>query len=127
MIVADSDVLIDFLTGREPAAERVAALLGAGSLATTAVGRFELQCGVRDEREERRVRDLLAALPVLPLDGAAADSAATVRRDLRSRGEDIGMADSLIAGIALAAGAELLTRNRRHFARVPSLRLAALD
>lgn len=127
MIVADTDVLIDFLTDRGPAADRVAALLGAGSLATTAVGRFELQCGVRDEREERRVRDLLAALPVLPLDGAAADSAATVRRELRSRGEDIGMADSLIAGIALAAGAELLTRNRRRLTRVPSLRLAALD
>ncbi|HEX2162470.1 MAG TPA: PIN domain-containing protein [Thermoanaerobaculia bacterium] len=127
MIVADTDVLIDFLTDREPAAERVAALLGAGSLATTAVARFELQSGVRDEREERRVRDLLAALPVLPLDGAAADAAATVRRELRSRGEDVGMADSLIAGIALAAGAELFTRNRRHFSRVPSLRLAALD
>lgn len=53
--------------------------------------------------------------------------AATVRRELRSRGEDGGMADSLIAGIALAAGAELLTRKRRHFGRVPSLRLAAAD
>lgn len=126
MIVADSDVLIDFLTDRGPGAGRVAALLAVGSLATTAVARFELLCGVRDERE-RRVRDLLAALPVLPLDGAAADAAARVRRGLRSRGEDVGMADSLIAGIALAAGAELLTRNQRHFSRVPSLRLAELD
>lgn len=127
MIVADSDVLIDFLTDRGPGAGRVAALLAVGSLATTAVARFELLCGVRDEREERRVRDLLAALPVLPLDGAAADAAARVRRELRSRGEDVGMADSLIAGIALAAGAELLTRNQRHFSRVPSLRLVELD
>jgi predicted nucleic acid-binding protein len=34
------------------------------------------------------------------------------------------MADSLIAGIALAQGATLLTRNRRHFARVEGLKLA---
>lgn len=127
MIVADSDVLIDYLTDRGPGAGRVAVLLAVGSLATTAVARFELLCGVRDEREERRVRDLLAALPVLALDGAAADAAARVRRELRSRGEDVGMADSLIAGIVLAAGAELLTRNQRHFIRVPSLRLAELD
>lgn len=35
------------------------------------------------------------------------------------------MADSLIAGIVLTAGAMLLTRNRRHFERVAGLRLAA--
>lgn len=38
----------------------------------------------------------------------------------------IGRADSVIAGIALARGAELLTRNRRQFERVRGLRLAAL-
>jgi predicted nucleic acid-binding protein len=37
------------------------------------------------------------------------------------------MADSLIAGIALSRSAILLTRNRRHFERVPDLALAALD
>jgi predicted nucleic acid-binding protein len=36
------------------------------------------------------------------------------------------MADSLIAGIVLLHGAKLLTRNRRHFERVPSLSLADL-
>jgi tRNA(fMet)-specific endonuclease VapC len=127
VIVADTDVLIDYLTDRGPAAERVARLLSAGSLGTTAVTRFELRAGVRSERDERRIEDLLAALPVLPLDGSAADASGAVRRELRGRGEDIGMADSLIAGIVLAADAELLTRNRRHFARVPTLRLADLD
>ena len=36
----------------------------------------------------------------------------------------IGMADSLIAGIALTADLALLTRNRRHFERVEGLMLA---
>jgi predicted nucleic acid-binding protein len=34
------------------------------------------------------------------------------------------MGDSLIAGIVLARGGSLLTRNKRHFERVLELRLA---
>jgi predicted nucleic acid-binding protein len=34
------------------------------------------------------------------------------------------MADSLIAGIVTSNGGALLTRNRRHFERVPGMRLA---
>jgi predicted nucleic acid-binding protein len=43
-----------------------------------------------------------------------------------SRGIDIGMADSLIAGICLVRGATLLTRNRRHYDRIPGLMLAEM-
>jgi len=124
MIVADTDVLIDFLAGVDPAAERVAAELERGSLRTTAITRFELLSGARSARQEAAIRQLLAAIPSLPLDEAAADRAADVRRSLERSGHSIGMADSLIAGITLLYGAVLLTRNRRHFERVAALRLA---
>ena len=123
MIVADTDVLIDFLAGVEPLASRVGDEIEAG-LATTAVTRFELRAGVRSSRQERAVAGLLEALVVLPLDALAADRAAAVRLKLEKAGIGIGMADSLIAGIALAQGATLLTRNRRHFERVEGLKLA---
>jgi predicted nucleic acid-binding protein len=38
----------------------------------------------------------------------------------------IGMADSLIAGIVVAHHGVLLTRNRRHFERVPGLSLGRM-
>jgi tRNA(fMet)-specific endonuclease VapC len=57
----------------------------------------------------------------LPLDDDAADRGALVRKDLDKAGRPIGMGDSLIAGIALARGLVLLTRNVRHFARVKGL------
>ena len=38
-------------------------------------------------------------------------------------GQTIGMADSMIAGIALTHGVRLFTRNRKHFERVPPLKL----
>ncbi len=69
------------------------------------------------------IRHLLAAIPILPLDREAAELAAKVRRELERQGQSIGMGDSLIAGIALAAGLPLLTRNRKHFDRIPRLSL----
>jgi predicted nucleic acid-binding protein len=124
MIVADTDVLIDFLAGAEPAATRIAESMAAGRLCTTAITRAELQRGARTARQRTAVSDLLAALTTLPLDAEAADRAAEVARALDASGEAIGMADALIAGITLVHGATLLTRNRRHFTRVAGLDLA---
>ena len=126
MIVADTDVLIDFLQGREPAAARVARELERGRLVTTVVTRFELLAGARSERQRASLQRLLEAVRCLALDPSGADRAAGVRRHLESKGEPIGMADSLIAGIVLEHGATLLTRNRRHFDRVPDLPLGKL-
>jgi len=126
MIVADTDVLIDFLADRAPAAERVAVELETRSFGTTVVTRFELLAGARDRTAEGLVRRLLDSLPVIRLDRESADRAAEVRLLMERRGEGMGMADSLIAGMVLTHDALLLTRNRRQFERVDGLRLASL-
>jgi tRNA(fMet)-specific endonuclease VapC len=126
MMVADTDVLIDFLEGRSPAADRVALELDRGQLRTTVISRFELVAGARTGPQRRLVGELLAALPSLPLDEPAAERAAEVRRGLEREGVGIGMGDSLIAGIVLRHDGILLTRNRRPFERVPGLTLGRL-
>ena len=126
MMVADTDVLIDYLGGHNPAADRIALELAHGQLTTTAVSRFEMLAGVRSARQDKLIRDLLAALATLPLDERAADAAARVRRTLEKSGAVIGMGDSLIAGIVLANHGALLTRNRRHFERIEGLTLSVL-
>lgn len=127
MIVADSDVLIDFLAGRDPSAARVEIELESHSFATTAVSRFELLAGARDRTAEGIVRRLLDSMATLPLERESADRAAAVRRSLEHRGSPFGVADSLIAGIVLTHDAMLLTRNRKHFERVEGLKLATLS
>ena len=124
ILIADTDVLIDFLAGQNPTAAQIAAELEMGTLCTTAVTRFELLSGARTAAQERRIRRLLDALPTVPLDTRAADQAARIRLDLERKGTTIGMGNSLIAGIVLYHQATLFTRNRRHFERVPGLRLA---
>lgn len=126
MIVADTDVLIDFLRGRSPGAERVALELTTKSFGTTVITAFELQSGSRSARQQHAVGELLAVLPILPLTEAEAVVAAKIRLDLEARGEGIGMADYLIAAICLSKRAILLTRNRKHFERIPNLSLATL-
>ena len=123
LIVADSDVLIDYLNDVNPGADRIESELRRRNLATTAVSRFEIVSGVRGERQRRRVESLLEFTLTLPLDGAAADWAARIRRSLESVGRKIGMADCLIVGIVLRHDGTLLTRNRREFDRVTGLRV----
>ncbi len=127
MILADTDVLIDYLEGRGPGAEAVSQALRLDQLQTTTINYFELLAGARRRRQQESVLALLESIPVLPLDVDAARRAAEVRQLLERSGIGIGMGDSLIAGIALARGATLLTRNRRHFERVPGLPLAELQ
>ncbi len=127
MIVADSDVLIDALRGRQPGADRIALELRAGALATTAITVFELLSGARAKRVKDPVERLLAALIVLPFDEAAARAAAEAREALEATGSPIGMADYQIAGVCLSRSAVLLTRNRAHFERVPGLSLGRLE
>lgn len=127
MIVADSDVLIDALRGREPGSGRIALELRTGALSTTVVTVFELLSGARNPKERDAVNRLLGALRILPLDTSAAKEAGEVRRSLEEDGHPLPMADCLIAGICRSKGAILLTRNRKHFERVPDLSLGNVE
>lgn len=63
----------------------------------------------------------LAELPTLPLDEPALDHFEQHRHT--KPGKKIGRADLLIACIALARGATLVTMNRKHFQQIPGLPL----
>ena len=118
--VADTDVLIDFLRGRD--SDVLQSELLNGTLASTVITEFELLSGSTGSAREHVV-DLLKGIEILPLDRSASRTAAGVRQALEGRGQPIGTADYLIAGICLVRGARLLTRNVRHFERVPGLQL----
>jgi tRNA(fMet)-specific endonuclease VapC len=124
MMIADSDVLIDYLRGRGEWADRIAIELGSRSFATTAIAAFELRSGVRTPRQARDVETLLDAMTILPFGPEEAAAAAEARLKVEAKGQPIGMADYLIAGTCIAAGGVLLTRNRKHFERVPGLKLS---
>jgi predicted nucleic acid-binding protein len=123
LILADTDVLIDYLTGTQPVANQVLEFRQSDNLQTTVISCFELLIGAREGRHGDKIRGLIAAIPVLPLNVDSATRAAEVRRRLSKQGHTIAMADSLIAGIALENGLPLFTRNQRHFEFIEGLEL----
>ena len=122
-VVADTDLVIDFLRGTGDGAPRVRALVKEGRLRLTAVTAFELRVGTGFLRQADRLSALLARR-TLPLDTVAAIRAGEVFAHLRAEGADIGVKDALQAGVCLRFDLPLATRNVRHFDRVGGLRLA---
>lgn len=124
MIIADSDVLIDFLRGHGEGARRVAIELETRSFGTTAITAFEIRSGARTARQKKSVDTLLEAMTILPFGPEEAHIAAQIREQVESQGQPIGMADYMIAGTCIAADGVLLTRNRKHFERIKGLNLS---
>lgn len=67
------------------------------------------------EQGLNRLMDELIQERIAPLDGVAAEQAAVLAAQRQIRGYNVDLRDTLIAGIALAHGARLATRNVRHF------------
>ncbi|HKI55768.1 MAG TPA: type II toxin-antitoxin system VapC family toxin [Trueperaceae bacterium] len=122
--VLDTDTVSYYLRGEGRVAEYLLAA-PRGRVFVTAVTIFELWRGARlarlGERRERALRDFLDSFIHLPLGTREAERAAQVTATLEAQGTPIGRFDTLIAGIALVAGAALVTRNEAHFTRVPGL------
>jgi tRNA(fMet)-specific endonuclease VapC len=125
-VVADSDLLIDFLRGQGPGVRIVRTLIAEHRLRLTAITGFELRVGT-DFLDRRDDIMRMFRSRTLPLDLPSALRAGEVAATLRRRGEPIGFADCLQAGICLRHDLPLATRNRTHFGRVDGLVLADLD
>lgn len=119
----DSDICVEVLRRRKPAASRVEGHSPA-DLAISTMTEAELEYGVRrhphpDRARARLDRFLAAPIEVVPFDRTAAPIHARVRDTLRA--QPLGPHDLIIASVALAHGLILVTHNTSEFERVPGL------
>ena len=96
----------------------------ARKLASTSVARVLLAAPVLYELRRGAVRaanakalrqaidDMVTIHEVAPFDAAAAEAAAAIANALRAKGRQISHLDTMIAGIAVARGATLVTRDK---------------
>lgn len=131
----DTDTLTHLHMGHRRVNEQIYTA-GAAQIATTIISRIEMLQGrmayllkaadsqqlLHAQQLLERTAGALMRLPIMPFDSTAAAEFDRLRQVTAFR--KIGRADLLIAGIALAHQATLVTRNLRHFERIPGLRLA---
>ena len=125
-VVADTDLVIDFLRGRGAGARLTRELIVERRLRLTSVTGFELRVGADFLARRDEILRLFRSRTVV-LDLASALRAGEVAATLQKTGSGIGFADCLQAGICLRHDLPLATRNRRHFDRVEGLRLVDVD
>ena len=124
MKILDSDVCIEILRGNERIVDRRRTV--DDDVATTWITASELAYGAGKSRDPERnttlVTEFLATLPVVGLDLPAALEFGRLKARLEWAGRRIADADLLIASIALANGASVVTGNRKHYERIDGLR-----
>jgi tRNA(fMet)-specific endonuclease VapC len=121
----DSSICVAFLNRADVAVVSKLHAIGPDDLRLCSVVKAELLYGAhrsgRVAENLARLADFFASLESLPFDDAAADHYALARATLTARGTPIGGNDLMIASIALATGAVVVTRDVSEFRRVPAL------
>ena len=131
MACLDTSVLLDLLgRGGRPRQRQAADVVrrfiaGGEALTTTRFNVAELWVGAaraRDRaREERAVATVLGGLQVLEFDAAAARVFAEITAHVQRLGRPACDMDVLIGAVALVNGEGLVTRDAKHFLRMPGL------
>lgn len=132
MILLDTDTLTLLFQGHARVQSRMRS--AEQDVATSIITRIEVLQGRFDaifkaadahqlQQAHLRLRDSekqFASIPILPIDGSAAKQFEHLLRNKKLK--KIGRGDLLIASIALAQKATLVTRNLRDFHQVPGLK-----
>jgi tRNA(fMet)-specific endonuclease VapC len=124
--LADTDLVADYLNGQQAAVTLLTGLLSSG-LAISLVTYGEIYDGIyggsNPRAAEQAFRQFLRSVRVIPLNRAIVREFARIRRLLRRQGMRIGDNDIMIAATALHHNLQVVTRNSRHFGRVPGLKI----
>lgn len=122
----DTNILSSLIRHPQGPVASTLARRGYATVCTSIVVAAELRFGARKLASRTltaKVEDLLASMPVLPLDAGADRIYAEIRLQLEQAGTPIGPNDMLIAAHALESGLTLVTDNLDEFARVAGLQV----
>jgi tRNA(fMet)-specific endonuclease VapC len=126
MVCLDTSVLVALIRRDHAAIDGLTAEAErGGTVSTTVVNLCELYSGAygskNPQKELAKVQDLVSNLGLLELDAGAAKRYGELVNDTTLRRAPIGDFDLIIASIALEQEEKLVTRDVKHFSRVPGL------
>jgi hypothetical protein len=125
VIVIDTSVAVGFLRGEETSVRALeSARVHTDSIGISAVSIFELLAPLRHRKlreQERVLKSFVHELKTLPLDSIAVDESADIMGSLLRIGKPVNALDVLIAGTAVANGAEKLLSKDTDFETIASV------
>jgi tRNA(fMet)-specific endonuclease VapC len=126
LYLLDTNAVSDLADNPTGAVASKIAEVGVANVATSIIVSGEIAFGLeqkQSERLRRQMQEVLASLPILPLEQPADEYYGAVRSILKRQGKPIGPNDLFIAAHALALEATLVTANTGEFSRVPGLKV----
>jgi len=133
MYILDTSYLIDIIRG-EPGAVELAKKLEEEKayLAISIVTVHEYLLGVflshwRNKRKLKKMLEKaeteLSMFDIIPYDIGIAKKSAEIMAKLLKSGEPLSLSDVIIAATAITYDLKLITRNIKHFSRIPELKI----
>lgn len=129
MYLLDTNILSEIIKPRPALAVMRTLLLTPRRLRfASEITRYEMRFGARLRGDggmlwSRIERDVLPVVAWLPLDAAVALAAADIGAALRRSGQPLEMTDLWLAATGVVHSLTVVTRNTRHFERVPGLNI----
>lgn len=120
----DTNIISDMIRNPDGPAARHIEQIGTKEIFTSIIVASELRYGCAKKGSSKllaKVESILATIPVLPLDIPADAEYGSMRAELETAGQPIGMNDLLIAAHARALSLTLVTDNTREFSRIRDL------
>lgn len=122
----DTNIISDLIRNPSGAAARHIEQVDFKDIYTSIIVAAELRYGCAKKGSAKlteKVENLLATIPVLPLEKPADAHYGRIRSELETAGQTIGMNDLLIAAQAYSLGLTLITDNLREFSRIQRLKV----
>ncbi len=122
VVLLDTCVLLDFMAGQGQG-DVVENLLVEAQAAISVISVYELLRGVHNLKHLKQREELFRLCKIFDLTPSICRKAAEIYTHLKDRGELISHEDILIGATALKESCPLWTSNRKHFEKIPALRL----
>ncbi|HEY0431479.1 MAG TPA: type II toxin-antitoxin system VapC family toxin [Pyrinomonadaceae bacterium] len=118
--LVDTDVLVDVSRNNQAAIDFLDQLADSWSLSI--ITALELIVGARNKKEVNQIDQLVAVYSAIPLTTEIGNSAYDLLRQF-AKSHGLRVFDSLIAATAIEEKLTLVSRNKKHFQMISSLKL----
>ena len=123
MILLDTSVLIDYFRKQNKNKTVLFRLLLKNEdLAISVITKYELMLGSNSE-QDLFWKSLFQRILIIPLDEKIIDETVLIKKELKAKNNEIGLADMIIAATARLHKIRLATSNVKHFEKVNHLKI----